>query len=33
MNETKSALPTQEGLRGLFTGCADYTQRQIRCGL
>ena len=33
MNETKSAPVTQEGLRGLFSGCADYTQRQIRCGL
>ena len=33
MNETKSAPVTQEGLRGLFSGCADYTERLIRCGL
>ena len=33
MNETKSMPVTQEGLRGLFTGCADYTERFIRCGL
>ena len=33
MNETKSALPTAEALRALFAGCADYTERLIRCGL
>ena len=33
MNETKTALPTPEALRGLFSGCADYTERLIRCGL
>ncbi len=33
MNETKSVPVTQEALRGLFTGCADYTERFIRCGL
>ncbi|MBR0199875.1 MAG: spore germination protein [Oscillospiraceae bacterium] len=32
MNETKSALPTAEALRALFAGCADYTERLIRCG-
>ena len=32
MNETQSALPTAEALRALFAGCADYTERLIRCG-